>query len=233
MPWTLKIDEESKLPSFQEPEKEGDLPRPIYINSEGKEIALDPVGMYDKIITMGKSEKQLRGDNKRLEGQIELFADIEDIPVWKEEADKALEKVAQFESSLLKDPDSRTEEAAKTIAELLAVIALPNLAKAVEHYCLPEAKFRALLAAAAIRVYMEEKGRFPDTLSDLVPEYLASVPIDPWSQDVLKYVKTKEKILVYSFGPDRTDNNGAGTGYERSKELEGKDLIFSLLLDSG
>jgi hypothetical protein len=88
------------------------------------------------------------------------------------------------------------------------------------------------LAAAAIRVYAAQKRKFADTLDELVPEYLASVPIDPWSQDVLKYVKTKERILVYSFGPDRTDNHGTGTGYETSKELEGKDLIFSLLLDS-
>ena len=112
------------------------------------------------------------------------------------------------------------------------IVLPPNFAKSSKLYYLPEAKFRALLVAAAIRVYAAENGRFPDTLSDLVPEYLVSVPIDPWSQDVLKYVKTKEKILVYSFGPDRTDNSGAGTGYERSKELEGKDLIFSLLLDS-
>jgi len=94
--WLLKIDEESKLPSFQQPEKEGDLPRPIYVSPEGKEIALDPVGMYGKILEMGKTEKELRGNTKRLETQLELFADIEDVPAWKEDAVKAMETVKNF-----------------------------------------------------------------------------------------------------------------------------------------
>ena len=94
--WLLKIDDESKLPTFQQPEKEGDLARPIYITPEGKEIALDPVGMYGKIVEMGKTEKELRGTHKRLEGQLGLFTDIEDIAAWKEEADKALTTVANF-----------------------------------------------------------------------------------------------------------------------------------------
>lgn len=96
MPWKLKIDEESKAPVFSTPDKEGDLPKPIYLNEEGKEITLDPVGMYGKIIDMGKTEKELRGTTKRLEGQLELFADIEDISAWKEEADNAIQTVANF-----------------------------------------------------------------------------------------------------------------------------------------
>jgi len=94
--WKIKIDEESKLPAFTQPEKDDELPKPIYINSEGKEIALDPVGMYDKILEMGKNEKELRGNTKRLEGKLELFADIEDLPTWKEEAIKAMETVKNF-----------------------------------------------------------------------------------------------------------------------------------------
>jgi hypothetical protein len=196
----------------------------IFINSLSESFKAVADKYYGALIQFAKTNSA--ADKQHFENEISYLTNK--YPT----EDKALEKVTQFESSLLKDPDSRTEETANTLAGLLAAIALPNLAPAMEHYYLPEAKFRALLAAAAIRVYAAEKGRFPDTLSDLVPEYLASIPIDPWSQDVLKYVKTKDKILIYSFGPDRTDNSGAGTGYETSKELEGKDLIFSLLLDS-
>jgi len=94
--WKIKIDEESKAPAFQPPEKEGDLQRLIFISPEGKEVALDAPGMYEKIIEMGKSEKELRGNVKRLEGQLELFSDIDDIAEWKENATKALETVANF-----------------------------------------------------------------------------------------------------------------------------------------
>ena len=94
--WILKTDEESKLPVFTNPENDEELPKPVYISPEGKEIALDPVGMYGKILEMGKNEKEIRGNVKRLEDQLSLFADIEDVPAWKEEADKALTTVANF-----------------------------------------------------------------------------------------------------------------------------------------
>jgi hypothetical protein len=96
MPWKLKLDEESKAPVFQPTDKDGELPKPIYINSDGKEIALDPVSMYGKIIDMGKTEKQLRGDTKRLQGSLDLFTDIEDIAEWKTSADTALATVANY-----------------------------------------------------------------------------------------------------------------------------------------
>lgn len=95
-PWKLKIDEESKSPVFTVPENDEEMPRPIYINPEGKEVPLDPVGMYDKIIEMGKNEKDFRGTVKRLEGQLELFTDIEDVPEWVEKAKKAIKDVESF-----------------------------------------------------------------------------------------------------------------------------------------
>lgn len=95
-PWKLKLDEESKAPVFTTPDNEEELPKLVFINPEGKELALDAPGMYDKIIEMGKNEKELRGNVKRLEGTLELFTDIEDIGEWKENAEKALKTVADF-----------------------------------------------------------------------------------------------------------------------------------------
>jgi hypothetical protein len=95
-PWKIKIDEETKSPVFTKPEKDDELPKLVFISPEGKELALDAPGMYEKIIEMGKTEKELRGNTKRLEGQLELFADIEDLSEWKENAEKALKTVADF-----------------------------------------------------------------------------------------------------------------------------------------
>ena len=138
--WLLKIDEESKLPSFQQPEKEGDLARPIYISPEGKEVALDPVGMYGKILEMGKTEKELRGNHKRLEGQLQLFADIEDVAVWKEEADKALTTVANFN-----DKDWMKAEKVEKLKEDMNVAHSKKLKEVQESFSLKEGDFTSTI----------------------------------------------------------------------------------------
>lgn len=96
-PWKIKVsDDENKTPVFTEPKEEGELPKLVFISPEGKELALDAPGMYEKIVDMGKTEKDLRGQLKRLNGQFELFEGIEDIAEWKANAEKALEQVANF-----------------------------------------------------------------------------------------------------------------------------------------
>jgi hypothetical protein len=136
-----------------------------------------------------------------------------------------------FFNGLLKDIAEQKGSLSKvvyTASELMVVINTSNLYNAVDIYYRDEAEVIILKTAVAIKAYIVEKDRLPDTLSELVPDYLARVPVDPWSQKPLKYIKTDKKIIVYSFGPDRTDNNGAGTGYEKTvAELEGKDIVFS------
>ena len=122
--------------------------------------------------------------------------------------------------------EHKPEDLAGTIAELLVVVSLPDLVKAWEVYYLAEAKFRILKIAAAIRTYVAQNGDFPQALSELVPAYLDSVPLDPWSEGDVRYIRNEDSWLVYSFGPDRQDNSGSGTGYETSKELQGKDIVF-------
>jgi len=89
MPWKLKIDEETKQPVFEDE-------KPIYINDEGKELALDPPGMYQKIIDLGKEAKNHREKAKAFQSQLAVFEGIDDLETWKDEAIKALETVKNF-----------------------------------------------------------------------------------------------------------------------------------------
>lgn len=91
--WILKIDEESKLPVFAE---DGDVKKPIYIDPDGKELALDPPAMYQKIIDLGAENKKHREEKQTLRTSMELFDGIDDLGEWKTKADQALEKVANF-----------------------------------------------------------------------------------------------------------------------------------------
>ncbi|HET6441319.1 MAG TPA: hypothetical protein VFH53_02995 [Phycisphaerae bacterium] len=62
---------------------------------------------------------------------------------------------------------------------------------------------RALLAMKAFKV---EKGRLPETLDKLVPEYLEAVPLDDFDGKPLRY--NAEKKVIYSVGKDLKDAGG-------------------------
>ena len=66
-----------------------------------------------------------------------------------------------------------------------------------------------LLTALALRAYRLEHGKYPSTLSTLVPGYLKVAPHDPLTVDaILKYRPTRNGYLLYSVGPDGKDDGG-------------------------
>jgi hypothetical protein len=73
---------------------------------------------------------------------------------------------------------------------------------------------RQSIAMLALELYRHDEGGYPNTLQNLVPKYLPSVPTDPFSGDStntdLKYrpVNDSKDYLLYSVGPDRKDNQG-------------------------
>lgn len=90
MSWKLKINEETKAPVVTD---EGKI---IYINPDGEELPLDPPMMYEKIQTMGKDNQKDREKYRAMRDKFSIFDSIEDIVKWKEEAETALQTVANF-----------------------------------------------------------------------------------------------------------------------------------------
>lgn len=70
--------------------------KPVYIDPDGKELALDPPQMYGKIIELGKESKGHREKADAASTTLKLFDGIDELPAWKVEADKALETVKNF-----------------------------------------------------------------------------------------------------------------------------------------
>jgi hypothetical protein len=62
--------------------------------------------------------------------------------------------------------------------------------------------------AAALAAYQAERGGYPETLDALAPAYLAAVPSDPFTNKPLVYRPTKAGYLLYSVGPDLSDDGG-------------------------
>lgn len=71
------------------------------------------------------------------------------------------------------------------------------------------AKYSMLETTLALHVYKLEHGCYPNDLSALAPGYLPKVPDDPFAkQGSLRYMSKGNTFLLYSIGPDCTDDVG-------------------------
>jgi RNA polymerase sigma factor (sigma-70 family) len=62
----------------------------------------------------------------------------------------------------------------------------------------------------ALQAYHAETGRYPGSLSNLVPRYLPSLPADPFAaRGTLQYHLTGNVYALYSVGPDGIDDGGS------------------------
>jgi hypothetical protein len=88
------------------------------------------------------------------------------------------------------------------------------------------AQLRCAVVALALERCRRAEGRWPATLDALAPRYLRGVPADPFDGQPLRYRRLDDGVVVYSVGPDRTDDGGT---IDREQPLrEGTDLGFRL-----
>jgi type II secretory pathway pseudopilin PulG len=87
------------------------------------------------------------------------------------------------------------------------------------------AQLRTNLVALAIERYRLADGKLPESLTELVPAYLDSVPMDPFDGNELRYKKLETGFVVYSIGEDLSDDGGKER--ERlTKESPNWDVTF-------
>jgi hypothetical protein len=89
-----------------------------------------------------------------------------------------------------------------------------------------KAELRCATTALAAERYRLDKGRWPESLDALLPHYLPSVPADPFDGQPLRFSRLADGVVIYSIGPDRTDDGGR---IDRSHPgTPGTDLGFQL-----
>jgi hypothetical protein len=72
-----------------------------------------------------------------------------------------------------------------------------------------QARLRATIAALAAERFRLARGRWPDSLDELVPSLLARVPDDPFARGPIRLRRLKDGLFVYTVGWDGKDDGGA------------------------
>ena len=75
-------------------------------------------------------------------------------------------------------------------------------------------KSRLLILELGIRAYQLETGSLPESLSDLVPKFLPTIPDDPYGSGPLSYRLSNDSYTLYSVGYDQDDDGGRPTTYQ-------------------
>jgi hypothetical protein len=88
------------------------------------------------------------------------------------------------------------------------------------------ARLRCALVALAAERYRQKFGDWPKALADLVPQYLAAVPLDPFDGKPLQYRRTNTGAIIYSVGEDGRDDGGDAK--PPPDKHPPRDIIFTL-----
>ncbi len=85
----------------------------------------------------------------------------------------------------------------------------PALYIAVKACARRDAQREVARVGLAMSVYRaDNKGAFPESLQELVPDFLTAVPLDPFDGKPLRLKSTEQDVIVYSIGPDDQDDGG-------------------------
>ena len=78
-------------------------------------------------------------------------------------------------------------------------------------YAFLEAKIQGIRLTTALQLYDIDHGKYPDQLSLLVPEYIQSIPEDPYlpGSEFIYRKKAKGHVEFFSVGSDRKNDNGS------------------------
>ena len=103
---------------------------------------------------------------------------------------------------------------------------VPNTASTHLKEATLEAMFFTARIGIACKVYKNKTGFYPDSLEQLIPEYLEKLPMDPFTGKPLQFKKEKVGFIVYSLGSNKRDDNGRGT-WEITRMVMEKDDDWS------
>ncbi|MGD0091679.1 MAG: hypothetical protein ABSE73_17325, partial [Planctomycetota bacterium] len=149
----------------------------------------------------------------------------DDVAGYRRQMREMRDSAAQgFQEAQARFPKLEDEQRAKRPG-ILSGMLLPVLTHSCQSFARAEARHRLGRLALAVATFRAKTGQLPAKLEGLVPEYIAEVPLDPYDDKPLRLVSHPAGIILYSIGPDLTDDGG-------TKEFDsatGKgDIVFRI-----
>ncbi len=109
------------------------------------------------------------------------------------------------------------------VGDSLTYISIPSFSRYVDGLFDSLAKLELTRVFLALRCYELEHGALPGTLTELAPEYLDEVPLDPFTEAPFGYEPAGDRPRIYSVGPDQQPDAPEALDAE-----EGDDLSIPL-----
>ncbi len=113
---------------------------------------------------------------------------------------------------------ARAGEAARKQYRTVSATTFSSYAGIVARYVETEALLRLAMTSLSVEQFRNARGRLPETLNDLRPEFLALPPTDPFDAELLRYRQMDKGYVIYSVGRDLEENGG-------KEKPEGKQYV--------
>lgn len=104
---------------------------------------------------------------------------------------------------------------------------IPAVSKSCIRHQIDIAQTRTAETALAVERYRLKHQKLPDSLEQLAPKFIESVPLDPFDGKPLRYRRDGKSFYVYSIGNNLTDDGGyPSKAKSGTKGIHGEDIVF-------
>jgi hypothetical protein len=137
-------------------------------------------------------------------------------------------KAIEIAQSPLENVEQRLKGLETTLVNHPALVRVlaPRHSVIAQATCRRIAHCRSAIAAIAVERYRLKYGRWPNSLSDLIPDLMPVPPMDPYRKASLGFAKVTDGVVIYSVGPDGKDDGGDVDGNHPA--TRGTDIGFRL-----
>jgi len=111
----------------------------------------------------------------------------------------------------------------------LSQMAVPNFGKALEKVARIQTSINQAKIVCALERFRLARGQYPESLTELVPQFISQLPVDLINGAPMKYRRANDtKFLLYSVGWNETDDDGvpAPTRTTQSKPDHSGDWVW-------
>ena len=162
---------------------------------------------YDKLV----AAQRLENSQQRLAALAKIGQELEQLATNMTNPTKQLAAMA-------------TDGSPKVLGEAIGNILLTILMPAAKGIALASddavTRTSIIRIGFALKLHTHETGMVPNSLAELSPRYLESIPVDPHSGSALKYVPQEKGFLLYSVGRNGVDDQGKSA--EDAERVEGR-----------